>query len=703
MQSTAPRFDVRDYFRIAQKRKWFIILVGLAAMLIGGLYAVSYPKVYRAGSLLLVRQRPVGVVWLTDPTGRMGEGEIAIETQASIIMSGELAEKVARALQDKRSGERILTDASEVQGSLTATPMLPDRIGIEAHSPIERNAIAFANEAAEQFLIINTDFKREQDKRAREYLEEQLERTERERDNIRKQTTEFQNRMGVYSDDAGAAELVTAMRSYRVAKGQAEADLAAARAQLTAVENMIARAESGGPRTQSVPNPTVLALRNQLVTAQVALAELRGRYHDTHPAIRELEDRIATLRAQIAAEPALIDVPYGSVGAGTGLLARQRDALVAREADLVARIEAIEKIIAQLLDDARSLPEKMSGLAQLKARMILLDETYARLLTELEGKRLAEAAKGGTAMVLDSATRATSASPSVSRGLLFSGVLGLVAGIALALVLEALDDTIHSPEDIARDTGVPFLGMVPLLDTAIDELITISAPKSPPAESYRTLRSNIKFSLIDEPSGQFLVTSAGSGEGKTVTAANLAVVFAQAGQRVLLVDTDLRRPALHRVLHCDPSRGLTNVLVGEARVEDVLQDTHVEGLRLLASGPLPPNPAEMLDSAAMQRLIDDLQAYADVVIFDSPPAIVLTDAVVLSSKIDRTILIAEAGQVTREAFNEAVRLIENARGKILGVILNKLRLSASDYYYYYYYYDYSRETPRVIATPREED
>lgn len=699
MQSTAPRFDVRDYFRIAQKRKWFIILVALTAMLIGGLYAVSYPKTYRATSLILVRQKPAGVVWLTQPPGRTGEGEIAIETQASIIMSGEVSDRVSQALREKRSGERVLAEPAEIQQSINAVPMPPDRIRVDAQSPIERNAIAFANEAAEQFLIVNTDFRREQDRRAREYLEEQLDRTERELEQVRRETTDYQNRTGVYAEDAGVGELITSLANYRNARDNAMADLAATRAQAQAVGSMLRREEEGAGSDEVVPNPTIGVLRNQLVSAQVALAELSTRYHDSHPAVRELQARVSSLQEQINATPHTITVPYGSMGAETPMLARQRDALVAREADLMARIEAINDIIARLEQEARQLPAKRAELDKLQARAQLLRETHARLLQELEAKRLEEAAKGGTAMILDSAARAVSASPSVSRGLLFAGVLGLVAGLALALVLEALDDTIHTPEDIQRDTDVPFLGMVPLLDTALDELITVSAPKSPPAESYRTLRSNINFSLLDEPARRFLVTSAGSGEGKTVTAANMAVAYAQGGQRVLLVDTDLRRPTLHRMLHCDASRGLTNVLVGEASLEDVVQDTHVEGLRLLATGPLPPNPAEMLDSEAMRRLLDEVLDHCDIAIFDSPPAIVLTDAVVLSARIDRTMIVAEAGQVTREAFNEATRLIRNARGNILGVVLNKMRLSASDYYYYYYYYDYSRETPRAI-TPR---
>lgn len=703
MQSTTPRFDVRDYFRIAQKRKWFIILVGLTAMLIGGLYAVSYPKTYRATSLILVRQKPAGVVWLTQPTGRMGEGEITIETQAAIITSGEVADRVSQALREKRSGERVLAEPAEVQESLIAVPMPPDRIRVDAQSPIERNSIAFANEAAEQFLIVNTDFRREQDRRAREYLEEQLARTERELEQVRRETTDYQNRTGVYSEDAGVAELVKAMTDFRNARENAAAELAATRAQAQRVAGMLRRDEEGRGDTQSVPNPTLGVLRNQLVSAQVALAELSTRYHDAHPAVRELRARVASLQEQINATPATVDVPYGSVGAEALILARQKDALEVREADLVARVEAIDTILARLEQDAKELPAKRAELDKLQARALLLRETHARLLQELEAKRLEEAAKGGTAMILDSAARAISASPSVSRGLLFAGVLGLVAGLALALVLEALDDTIHTPDDIQRDTDVAFLGMVPLLDTALDELITISAPKSPPAESYRTLRSNINFSLIDEPARRFLITSAGSGEGKTVTAANMAVAYAQGNQRVVIVDTDLRRPTLHRVLHCDASRGLTNVLVGEASLEEVLQDTHVEGLKLLATGPLPPNPAEMLDSEAFRRLLDDILNHCDIAIFDSPPAIVLTDAVVLSSKMERTIIVAEAGQVTREALNEAVRLIRNARGNILGIVLNKMRLSASDYYYYYYYYDYSRETPRVITPPPGRD
>jgi len=690
MQGSVPRFDVRDYFRIAQKRKWFIILVGLAAMLVGGLYAVSYPKVYRATSTVLVRMRPAGVVWLASPAGRQGNGEIALETQASMIVSGELARKVALALREKQSAQRVLSEMPEVRQALAATPRPPDRIQIDARSPIERNAVAFANEAAVQFVVMNTEFRREQDTRARKYLEEQLARAEEQLNDVHADLTTFRHQMGVYSEDAGASAIMGALARYSTSRADAMTELAAAEGQLEAVNALIARSESGASKPQRIANPTVAVLRNQLTAAEVALAELRGRYQDAHPAVQELLGRVDSLKAEIATAPGTTQVPAGALGAQADVLARQRDALIARKADLEARIEILDTIMTDLEGKAQTIPEKQSALFRLTSRAELLNETHARVLEQLEAKRLEEEAKGGTAMIFDTATQATSASPSVSRLLLFSGFLGLFVGVAMALVLEALDDTIHTPEDITKETDVTFLGMVPLLDTVDDELITISAPRSPPAEAYRTLRSNINFSMVDEPARMFLVTSAGTGEGKTATAANLAVVLAHAGQNVIVVDTDLRRPALHRVLHRASTPGLTNVLMGETTIEEALQETSAEGLRIMASGPLPPNPAELLDSATMEQFIQQIGDYADVVLFDSPPAIVLTDAVVLSAKVERTILVAEAGQVTREAFREATRLIEKARGTILGVVLNKLRLSAHDYYYYYYY-DYTGE------------
>jgi len=172
-----------------------------------------------------------------------------------------------------------------------------------------------------------------------------------------------------------------------------------------------------------------------------------------------------------------------------------------------------------------------------------------------------------------------------------------------------------------------------------------------------------------------------------------------------VVDTDLRRPTQHRLFNADNSRGLTNVLVGEAALAEVIQDTAVPNLRILASGPLPPNPAELLDSRAMTALLTEIREMADLVIMDSPPAVVLTDALLVASRVDQCLLVASAGQVTREAFDEMVRLLRHARGHILGAMLNKLKVTSGDYYYYYYYYyyDYNRPRRRRAGEPPEAE
>ncbi len=302
----------------------------------------------------------------------------------------------------------------------------------------------------------------------------------------------------------------------------------------------------------------------------------------------------------------------------------------------------------------------------------------------MQQQELRQARGSGVAELADRASEAKAVTAPLISTLIFSILLGLFCGVALALLLEALDNTVRSPDEVVRQTGLPLLGAIPLLEDATPQVITLSAPQSPVSEAYRTLRSNISFALTDLPARSLLVTSALGGEGKSAVAANLAVITAHAGQQVYLVDTDLRKPVQANLFGCEPGKGLTNVLVGEASIDDVLQDTGVPGLNLIATGPLPPNPAELLDSARMTEVIDELHKRADVVIFDSPPALLLADAIILSSKTDRVIMTAESGRVTVEAFREVIRLMEHARGSLLGVVLNKYRVPTAGYYQDYY-------------------
>jgi capsular exopolysaccharide synthesis family protein len=217
-------------------------------------------------------------------------------------------------------------------------------------------------------------------------------------------------------------------------------------------------------------------------------------------------------------------------------------------------------------------------------------------------------------------------------------------------------------------------------------IITHLNPKSPISEAYRTLRTNLQFSMVDEPLKTLMVTSTGPGEGKSTTVANLAVTYAQAGQQVLVLDCDLRKPTMHHTFFVSNQRGLTNLLSGQCAITDVCHTTQIDNLFVLPSGPIPPNPAEMLLSKKMTALLEQLKPSFDIIIVDTPPAIAVTDAQIVSTRCDGCIIVIEAGKVKKEMALRAKASLEQVNARLLGVVLNNVDRKHSDAYSYYYYY-----------------
>jgi capsular exopolysaccharide synthesis family protein len=265
---------------------------------------------------------------------------------------------------------------------------------------------------------------------------------------------------------------------------------------------------------------------------------------------------------------------------------------------------------------------------------------------------------------------------------------GLMLGIAVAFLIEYLDDTLKSSDDVNRVLGLATLGAVVRVPSGMGTdqgtLITIKSPRAPYAEAYRNLRTNLQFAFLDGASpSSFVVSSAEPGEGKTTTVANLAVVMAQMGKKVILVDTDLRRPTLHKVFNLPREPGLTNLLLGESpSIDSVLWETPVPGLWFLASGTPPPNPAELLASKWMGKLVVALKQRADIVLFDSPPILPVTDAALLAAKTGNLLWVVGAGKTRTDHLRRAREALAQVDTKVLGVVLN--RVSASRGYGYYY-------------------
>lgn len=214
-------------------------------------------------------------------------------------------------------------------------------------------------------------------------------------------------------------------------------------------------------------------------------------------------------------------------------------------------------------------------------------------------------------------------------------------------------------------------------------LITQLNPRSPISEHYRTIRTNIEFSSVDEEIHTLMVTSSGPSEGKSMTTANLAVVYAQQGKKVLLIDADLRKPTIHYTFRVDNLRGLSTVLVNEMSLEEVVNVSSVDNLDIVTSGPIPPNPSELLGSKRMQQLIQEAKTLYDIVLFDTPPVLVVTDAQILANFVDGSILVVRSKQTEYEAAIKAKESLETAQSKLLGAILNDREKTDLNYYYYY--------------------
>ncbi|PAE25860.1 CpsD/CapB family tyrosine-protein kinase [Bacillus sp. 7894-2] len=215
------------------------------------------------------------------------------------------------------------------------------------------------------------------------------------------------------------------------------------------------------------------------------------------------------------------------------------------------------------------------------------------------------------------------------------------------------------------------------------KLISKNDPKSPISEQYRTIRTNIQFSSVDEEIRTIMITSSGPGEGKSTTTANLAVVFAQQGKKVLLVDADLRKPTVHYTFNVMNTSGLTSVLTNQMPLKEAVKAIDMKNLFILPSGPIPPNPSELLGSKAMDYFIKTVMDEFDIILFDTPPVLAVTDAQILSNKCQGTILVAGSGKAEKDQLLKTKELLEAAKGKLLGVVLNNKKMKESQHYYYY--------------------
>jgi len=700
--------------------RWWIVLTTLAVTAVVALFTLRMPKVYQATTTLEYDPNP------TTPLGSTVEdvgvshflmSKEFFETQNLIIQSRAVAERVVERLGldadpsffgqedspdwtpvSKTSAARVL------QGRLSVDPIKNTRlVRLEIRDYDPARAAALANMMADAYIEKTMEDRLGSTAAAAEWLAQQLDSTRTQLNDSEHALHEFKKQHNVLSVSLENRQslLSEEIREYNERLTDVRARRIELQARLERLRSTRANPEAFQDNALGEDSQLDL-LRRELRAKVTQRGSLSVRYGDSHPTIQELDGEIRALRASIADEvSALIKVAEGDL----------------KEAQAVE--SGLSKVQTQAQKAGLDLNLREIEYSRLNRQRQSSSKLYDLLLQRISETDLTRLLRTTHVRVVDRALVPESAvSPMVQLNILGGVFAGLLLGFGLALMLHQLDRRIRDVLDVER-LGLTALGVFPSIGegsagrapyyrsrrarTEAMDLENVSQvvhthPMSAAAESCRTVRTNLMFMAVQSPLNTFVVTSANPKDGKTTVACNLAIALAQSGQRVLLIDADLRRPRIHGAFELDNQTGLTNALLGDTKLADVAHDVGIDGLSVIPSGPLPPNPAELLHTKQFARLLAEAASLYDRVIFDSPPLRAVTDAAILAPQCAGALVVVRSRATTRDALSAAIRSLVDVQAHILGGVLNDVDASRGGqgyleggYYHYYRSEDYRQD------------
>jgi tyrosine-protein kinase Etk/Wzc len=721
--------SLHDYIRVLYRGRWIIALTFIATVAAALIFSFVISPIYEAKTTIMIEGEGGMQQSLFGLSGFM-ERETEINNQVEILKSRSMAEEVLAGLQgsSERDRFRLLRAMSEgatridviqiLRDELTVVPLRDtDIIEIKYRAPSPWEAAYIANAFAHHYYQRDLEISRGEITEVRQFLKEQLKNIQEALDTSEEELRQFKEQEKVAALSEETEALVKQLAEFEGMYNEAATSRDAAQKRLDYLKRELAETKTTMvDDIAEISSPLIQKLRLEISELEAIRAGFIARgYTEDFDKMVEIQSQIEKTKAKMKDEASKLVsrdmAPENPLAYSEDLVDRILS-LQIEVSSLNAKATALNAVVREYESQLQTLPEKSLQLARLERAAKVNENIYLMMREKFEEVRITEAGQMGMVRVIDSAQEPLHPlRPKKKLNLILGAIIGLGLGISLTLLIDYLDDSLKSIEDVERHTDMRVLGSIPEIKTdekkksrrkdatlspeqvvqkIASRMVTHFEPKSPVSEAYRTFRTNIQFAQFEKPPRTLLVTSAGPGEGKSTTVANLAITMAQMGTKTLLVDADLRRPVLHSIFEQDKNIGLTNALLGATGIDEAIHELTVPNLSLLCCGTLPPNPSEMLGSNAMKDLIERLKEKFDIILFDSPPVVAVTDAAVLSTQIDGTILIISANETTRKAVVRAETLLKNVRAKILGAVLNNVKAEGryGSYYYYYYYHYY---------------
>jgi capsular exopolysaccharide synthesis family protein len=702
-------FDLLEYWRSVTKHKWAILGLALAIVLLTTLVVSSIKPTYRSTVTLLIEAGKNKVVSIEEVYAGMSGNREYFQTQAEILKSRELAEKVVTKLKldahpefDPRQQEapywkKWLATASltsdrfgfgetgtgaavdeaaitksvigAVQKRLQVEPVRLSqliRVSFESHDP--ELAAKIANAFAETFIESDLDARYQMTQKASDWLAQRLGGLRQKVEASERALQQYREKEHIV--DAKGLALGGASKQFEdLSKAQIDA-----RQRRSEAETRYNQIKAAAGNYETLPavanNPTVLKMRDIESDAEKKLSELSKRYGKEHPRMVAAEAELRSARENTK------DALRRAIDTTVTAVTKEYEATRANES-------ALAKTVAQAKDDIQNMNRKEYQLNVLEREVASNRQLYDMFLGRFKETNAAGGLQSTIARVVDPAIpSATAFAPNKTRTVQVAAVVGVILGIMLALLIERLDNTVKTSSEVEAKLGLPVLATLPIITGKIKpERHFTENPHSIFSEAIRTARTGILLSAIDEPHKAIVITSSVPGEGKTTFAMNLALAFAQT-KRVILVDADMRRPSIGKVYGKESTApGLSNLVSGTSPAQDCMFRVEESELYVLPAGVIPPNPLELLLSKRFEDTLHKLMDMFDIVIIDTPPVQLVSDSLVIARRCSGLIYVVKADDVPYQVARNGIKRVKQSLVNIVGVALNQLDFERADRYY----------------------